>query len=65
MCSGKPCFRGTRIMVHQLFDALEGGGSVEEFLESFPDLTSDDITAAFGWAVELVLARRRAAMSVS
>ncbi len=33
---GVPVFRGTRVPVQTLFDYLEGGDSLEEFLEGFP-----------------------------
>lgn len=33
---GTPVFRGTRVPVQTLFDYLEGGDSLDEFLEGFP-----------------------------
>ncbi len=33
---GAPVFRGTRVPVQTLFDYLEGGDSLEDFLEGFP-----------------------------
>jgi uncharacterized protein (DUF433 family) len=33
---GAPCFCGTRVAVQTLFDHLESGYSVDEFLEQFP-----------------------------
>jgi len=45
--SGKPCIKGTRITVGDVFDYLGGGMSVEEVLEDFPDLTAEDIQACF------------------
>ncbi len=33
---GTPCFSGTRVAVQTLFDHLEAGYSVNEFLEQFP-----------------------------
>ena len=33
---GVPVFRGTRVPVQTLFDYLEGGDTLEEFLERFP-----------------------------
>ena len=35
---GKPCFRGTRIPVWILVEYLEAGKSVNDFLETYPDL---------------------------
>ena len=37
-CGGVPCFRGTRIFVSILFDYLEAGDSVKDFLDQYPDL---------------------------
>ena len=50
--SGKPCIRGTRISVSDVFDYLGGGMSVGEVLEDFPDITSDDIQACFAFAAD-------------
>jgi uncharacterized protein (DUF433 family) len=33
---GVPVFRGTRVPVQTLFDYLEGGETLEEFLAGFP-----------------------------
>ena len=33
---GTPVFVGTRVPLQNLVDALEGGDSVEDFLEGFP-----------------------------
>ena len=37
---GTPVFVGTRVPLQSLVDALEGGESIEEFLEGFPTLWS-------------------------
>ena len=34
--SGEPCFAGTRVPVRTLLDYIEGGDSLDEFLEDFP-----------------------------
>lgn len=34
--SGTPVFRGTRVPIQHLFDYLEGGDSIEVFLDHFP-----------------------------
>jgi uncharacterized protein (DUF433 family) len=33
---GVPVFRGTRVPVQTLFEYLEGGETIEDFLEGFP-----------------------------
>lgn len=38
---GIPVFRGTRVPVQTLFDYLEGGDSLEDFLEGFPTVTRE------------------------
>lgn len=50
--SGKPCIRGTRIAVADVFDYLGGGMTVAEILDDFPDLTAEDIQACFAFAGE-------------
>ena len=36
---GAPVFVGTRVPLQNLVDALEGGESIEDFLEGFPSVT--------------------------
>ena len=36
-----PVFQGTRVPVRTLFEYLERGYSIEEFLECFPSVTKD------------------------
>lgn len=50
--SGKPCVKGTRITVSDIFDYLGGGMSVTEVLEDFPDLKEEDIRACFAYAAD-------------
>lgn len=38
---GTPVFKGTRVPVRALFEYLERGYSLEEFLECFPSVTKD------------------------
>jgi uncharacterized protein (DUF433 family) len=38
---GIPVFTGTRVPVQALFDYLEGGDSLNDFLDSYPDVTRD------------------------
>lgn len=37
--SGTPVFVGTRVPVQTLLDYLEGGDSLEEFLDNYPSVT--------------------------
>ena len=43
--SGAFCFTGTRVLVQNLFDYLEGSSSMEEFLEDFPSVTREAAVA--------------------
>jgi uncharacterized protein (DUF433 family) len=40
---GTPVFRGTRVPIQNLFDYLEGGDSVEVFLDNFPTVARDQV----------------------
>ena len=39
--SGQPVFLGTRVPVDSLFDHLEAGISLDEFLDDFPSVTKE------------------------
>lgn len=54
---GTPVFRGTRVPVQALFDYLEGGETIEDFLEGFPTVWRESAVAALGEAKHLLLAR--------
>jgi uncharacterized protein (DUF433 family) len=43
---GTPVFFGTRVPIQNLFDCLEGGESLDEFLEQFPTVTRKQAQAA-------------------
>ena len=36
---GTPVFTGTRVPIQTLFDYIEGGEKLEEFLDDFPSVT--------------------------
>ena len=55
---GTPVFRGTRVPIQTLFDYLEGGETLEDFLEGFPTVTREVAIAALEEARELLLDRR-------
>jgi uncharacterized protein (DUF433 family) len=54
---GTPVFRGTRVPIQALFDYLEGGESLEEFLEGFPTVSREAAVVALEEAKHLPLAR--------
>ena len=53
VCHGKPCIRGTRIMVSVVLDNLADGLSPDEIVEEYPPLTLDDIRAAISYTATL------------
>lgn len=42
---GTPVFAGTRVPIQTLIDYLEGGASIDDFLEGFPTVTRDHVIA--------------------
>lgn len=42
---GTPCFAGTRVPVKTLFDFLEDGAPLDEFLTSYPDISREQAIA--------------------
>ena len=43
---GEPVFRGTRVPFKILTDYLEGGDSLDDFLEQYPSVTREHAIAA-------------------
>ncbi len=41
--SGAPCFRGTRVPVQSLIDLLEGGETIDQFLELYPSVSRQQV----------------------
>lgn len=54
VCSGKPVIAGTRILVSVVLGQLAGGYSIERVIQSFPELSRDDVIAAIEYATALV-----------
>ncbi len=55
--SGEPVFVGTRVPVKNLFDYLEAGDSLDDFLNSFPSVTKEQAIAALAIAKRVELER--------
>jgi uncharacterized protein (DUF433 family) len=53
---GQAVFRGTRVPVQTLFDYLEAGDPLEEFLEGFPTVSRELAIEALEEAKQLLLA---------
>ncbi len=52
---GAPVFRGTRVPAQTLFDYIEGGDTLEEFLKGFPTVTRELALQALEEAKQLLL----------
>lgn len=55
--SGAPCFNGTRVPIQNLMDYIEGGDSIDEFIEDFPSVSREQVISFLKEAKESVLAR--------
>jgi uncharacterized protein (DUF433 family) len=42
---GTPVFMGTRVPLQNLIDSLEGGESIEDFLDGFPSVKRQQVIA--------------------
>ena len=48
--SGTPCFRGTRVPVQSLIDFLEGGETIDQFLNLYPSITRQQVLSVLDFA---------------
>lgn len=48
--SGTPVFAGTRVPVQNLFDYMEGGNDLTEFLDDFPSVSKEAAIAVLEMA---------------
>jgi uncharacterized protein (DUF433 family) len=55
--SGTPVFRGTRVPLQLLFDSLERGHALEQFLEGYPTVSREMAVAALQEAQQLLSAK--------
>lgn len=53
ICHGKPCIKGTRIVVSSILDNLAAGLSRDEILSSYPGLMDASIDATIAYAADL------------
>lgn len=51
---GTPVFVGTRVPIESLFDHLEGGVSIDEFLDDFPTVTREQAIEVLEMAGEVL-----------
>lgn len=57
VCHGRPCIKGTRVMVSVVLDNLAAGVPTDEILRSYPVLKPADLQAAMTYAAELARER--------
>jgi uncharacterized protein (DUF433 family) len=53
VCHGKPCIKGTRIMVSIILDYLKSGEDAKAILKEYPSLKEEDIRATLAYAAWL------------
>lgn len=56
---GKPVFVGTRVPLQALMDYLEGGHTLDRFLDDFPTVSRELAVSALEQAKELLAANAR------
>ena len=61
ICHGKPCFKGSRVMVADVLELLEAGDSFVQIKSAFPRLTRNHVQAALQFARQAVESGRQAA----
>ena len=59
--SGVPVFRGTRVPITHLFEYLESGETLDEFLHQFPTVTREQALGVLELSRETLLANNEAA----
>ncbi len=51
---GKPVIKGTRIPVDLILEKMSSGQGFQEIIQSYPDLTDDDLYACLAYASSLI-----------
>ncbi len=55
---GTPVFTGTRVPIQTLFDYIETGETIEEFLENFPTVKKEQAIEVIKTASEFITNKR-------
>jgi uncharacterized protein (DUF433 family) len=50
ICNGRPVLRGTRISVQTVLEFLAAGDKVEDIIDEYPSLSSEDVYACLDYA---------------
>lgn len=56
--SGAPVFEGTRVLIKNLFDYLEGGEDLAEFLDDFPSVSKEAALAVLEMAKQSLTSQK-------
>ncbi|HTE12463.1 MAG TPA: DUF433 domain-containing protein [Chitinophagaceae bacterium] len=56
--SGTPVFAGTRVPVQNLFDYIEGGEDLTEFLDDFPSVSKEAAIAVLKMATRTLTSEK-------
>ncbi len=56
--SGTPVFAGTRVPIQNLFDYIEGGDDLSEFLDDFPSVTKEAAVAVLEMAKKTLMTEK-------
>jgi len=59
--SGTPVFTGTRVPISHLFEYLEGGETVDEFLDQFPTVDREQVLEVLELSKESLLSHNEIA----
>lgn len=54
ICGGKPCIKGTRIMVKNIIGMISGGYTVARIIEEYPELEEEDVREALEYAAYVI-----------
>ena len=53
--SGTPVFHGTRVPIKNLFDCIEDGETIDQFLEQYPTVTREQVNGVLELSKERLL----------
>jgi uncharacterized protein (DUF433 family) len=53
VCHGKPCIKGSRVLVSVILDSLAAGSTVDEITRDFPGVSSDAVKSTLSFAADL------------
>ena len=54
ICHGKPCIKGTRIMVTNILSLMAGGYDIPRILNYYPELIEEDVKVAMEYVLESI-----------